>query len=117
MSKDEKPVFNQDLEVLKVSIKADYALGVFLAKFSGYLAAIVALLVLWYQVRFPTPSNNALTYFEPWYYLGSFGIGLIGSFIISKRVIGPYKKDQEKLDALIERIRRKESVSSIAGKS
>jgi hypothetical protein len=89
---------------------------IFLAKFTGLVAAIVALLLLLYQVRFPTPSSNALTYLDPWYYLGSLGIALIGAYAISRTTIRPYRKDREYLDSLVERIRRKESVGSIAGK-
>src|SRR5207245_9982562 len=113
----DKPEFNQDLEILKVTIKADYALGMFLAKFTGMLAAIFGLMLLWYQVRFPTPSNNPATYFDPWYYWGIVVLFLVGGLIILKTAVEPYKRDRATLDNLIERIRRKESVGSIASKS
>src|SRR5205809_369927 len=93
----DKPEFNQDLEILKVSIRADFALGMFLAKFTGMLAAIVALLILWYQVRFPAPSNNPATYFDPWYYWGAIAIGLIGILIVIRIAINPYKKDRARI--------------------
>jgi hypothetical protein len=114
VEKQDKQEFNQDLEILKVTIKADYALGIFLAKFTGMVAAIVALLVLWYQVRFPTPSNNALTYLDPWYYFGSLAIALIGTYITIRVSIRPYKKARENLEALIEGIRRKQPVGSLS---
>jgi hypothetical protein len=113
----DKPEFNQDLEILKVTIKADYALGMFLAKFTGMLAATFGLMLLWYQVRFPTPSNNPATYFDPWYYWGIVVLFLVGGLIILKTAVEPYKRDRATLDNLIERIRRKESVGSIASKS
>jgi len=114
--KEEKPEFNQDLEILKVTIKADYALGIFLAKFAGLVAALFGLMVLWYQVRFPTPSNNPATYFDPWYYWGIAVLVALFGLIILKTTIEPYKRDRVTLDNLIERIRRKESVGSITDK-
>ena|SRR2546425_6571820 len=110
-AKQNEPEFNQDLEILKVTIKADYALGIFLAKFTGLLAVMFGLMLLWYQVRFPTPSSNPATYLDPWYYWGIAVLFLVGGLIILKTAVEPYKRARDRLDALIEGIRHKQPVT------
>ena len=109
-----QPGFNQDLEILKVNIMSDYALGMFLAKFAGLIALMVSLSLLWYQTRFPTPSNNPSTYLDPSYYLGVTAIMVIGLLTILATAFRPYRKQLARLDELIDRINSGQSVGRFA---
>ena|SRR2546427_8069067 len=113
MPANDKSEFNENLEILKVNIMSDYYLGVFIVKFGALLAAAVAVWILWYQVSFPTLSNNPATYLNIWYYLGGLAIAIVTFTMIVIVCARPYKNERTRLDESIERIRRRETLGSL----
>ncbi len=113
MQKDEKPKFDKDLEMLKVTIMADHALGYFLTKFAGLLGATLAVMGFWYTLIFLNPSGKQGNPLDPGYYWGLLGLALFGSVLIIVLALMPYIREMQRLDKLIEGIQRQESVGRL----